>query len=76
MGSEKYMASPIDVLCDNQSAIELLKNAVCHKQAHWHKLPFHAQKKKEITIRYLQTSVMPADILTKALPKCGHLRGV
>jgi len=33
-------------------------------------------EKKEIAIHYLQTSLMSADILTKALPKCRHLRGV
>jgi len=31
-------------------------------------------EKKEITIYYLQTSMMPANSLTKTLSKCGHLR--
>jgi len=32
-------------------------------------------EKKEIAIRYLQTNLMPVDII-KALPRCGHLHGV
>jgi len=32
MGFEKYVTPPIDVSCDNQSAIELSKNAVYHKR--------------------------------------------
>jgi len=80
MDFKKYMASPIDVFCDNQSAIELSKNAVCHKRSKHIDVSYHFTRelveKKEITIRYLQISIMPADILTKALPKCGHLRSV
>jgi len=32
IGFEKYVASPIDMFCDNQSAIELSKNAVFHRR--------------------------------------------
>jgi len=31
MGFEKYVTSPINVFSDNQNAIKLSKNAVCHK---------------------------------------------
>jgi len=40
MSFEKYVASPIDALCDDPNAIELSKNAVCHKYS------------KHIDIRY------------------------
>jgi len=59
--------------------MELLKNAVCHKHSKHININYHfickLVKKKEIAIYYLQTSLMPADILTKA-PKYRHLRGV
>jgi len=80
MGFEKYVASPIDVFRNNQSTIELSKNTVCHKRSKHIDINYHFTRelveKKEMTIRYLQTNMMPTDILIKALPRCGHLRGV
>jgi len=80
MSFEKYVASPIDVFCNNQSAMELSKNAVCHKRSKHIDISYHFTRelveKKEITIRYLQTSLISTDILTKELPRCGHLRDV
>jgi len=80
MDFEKYVASPIDVFCDNQSAIELSKNAVCHKRSKYIDMSYYfireLVEKKEIAIRYLQISLMPADIFTKTLLRCGHLRGM
>jgi len=80
MGFEKYVRTPINVFCDNQSAIELSKNAVCHKRSKHIDISLHFTRQlvedKEIIIRYLQTDLMPADILTKTLPKCKHSRCV
>jgi len=80
MSFEKYVASPINMFCDNQNAIELSKNAVCHKYRKHIDISYHFTRelveKIEITIRYLQASIMPADILIKPLPKCGHLPSV
>jgi len=77
MGFEKYVRASINVFCDNQSAIELSKNAVCHKRSKHIDISLHFTGQlveyKEIIIRYLQTDLMPADILIKALPKCKHL---
>jgi len=79
MGFEKYVTSLIDMFCDNQCAMKLWKNAVCHKRSKHIDISHHFTRKlverKEITIRYLQISVMPADVLTKILPRCRHLRG-
>jgi len=33
-------------------------------------------EEKEIMIHYLQTNLMPADIFTKALPKCKYSYGI
>lgn len=80
MGFEKYVTPPISVFCDNQSAIELSKNAVFHKRSKHIDINFHFTcelvDKKEIVIHYLQTDSMLADILTKSLTKCKHDRCV
>ena len=80
MGFEKYVTPPINVFCDNQSAIELSKNAVFHKRSKHIDINFHFTRelvdKKEIVIHYLQTDSMLADILTKPLTKCKHDRCV
>jgi len=64
MGFEKYVASPIDVFCDNQSTIEMSKNAVCHKHSKHIDISYHFTrelvKKKEIAISYFQTNLLPA----------------
>ena len=76
MGFEKYTESPIDVFCDNQSAIELSKNAVYHKRSKHIDISIHYTRelveRKEIVITYLRTDFMPADILTKPLTKYKH----
>lgn len=76
MGFEKYVTSPIDVFCDNQSAIQLSKNAVFHKRSKHIDTCFHFVRelveRKEIVIHYLRTDLMLGDILTKLLTKCKH----
>jgi len=45
MGFEKYVTS-IDIFCDNHRAIELSKNAVCHKRSKYIDIsykPFYMQ---------------------------------
>src|SRR6187551_259815 len=76
MGFEKYAVGPINIYCDNQSAIELSKNAVFHKRSKHIDISFHYTRELvengEIVVEYLQTDYMPADILTKSLTKCKH----
>lgn len=76
MGFEKYVTSPIDVFCDNQSAIHLSKNAVYHKRSKHIDINFHFTRelveRKEIVIHYLQTELMLSDILTKSLTRYKH----
>ena len=73
IGFEKYFKSPIDVFCDNQSAIELSKNAAFHKRNKHIDICLHFTRElveqKEIVIHYLQNDCMPADILTKPLTR-------
>jgi len=76
MGLEEYVKSPITLFCDNQSAIELCKNAVLHKRSKHIDIAYHYTRelveKGEIKVVYLSTEFMIADILTKALPKIKH----
>lgn len=80
IGFEKYVEFPIHIYCDNQSAIELSKNAVLHKRSKHIDISFHFTRelveKKEIKVTYLRTDQMLADILTKPLPKIKHQRCV
>lgn len=76
----RFVENPVCVLCDNQSAIELAKNAVYHKRSKHIDIRFHFTRelveKNEIKIVYLRTDSMLADILTKALPKIKHERAI
>lgn len=76
IGFEKYVESPIYIFCDNQSTIELSKNAVLHKKSKHIDIRFHFTRelveRKEIEVTYLSTDQMLADILTKSLPKIKH----
>lgn len=78
MGFEKYVETPILIYCDNQSAIELSKNAILHKRSKHIDISFHFTRelveKKEIKVIYLRTDQMLADVLTKSLPKIKHQR--
>ena len=76
IGFEKYVKSPVKVYCDNQSAIELSKNAVFHKRSKHIDIAFHFTRelveKNEISISYLRSDFMPADVLTKPLTTYKH----
>lgn len=78
MGFEQFVKDSISVWCDNQSAIELSKNAVFHKRSKHIDISFHFTRelveKKVITIQYLRTELMIADILTKSLSKDKHFK--
>lgn len=76
MGFEKFVKDPIRVYCDNQSAIKLSKNAVFHKRSKHVDISFHFVRelveRGEISVKYLRTDLMLADILTKSQPKTKH----
>lgn len=64
------------VYCDNQSAIELNKNNVFHGQSKHVDIRYHYSRevrdKGEISISYLRSDEMIADLLTKSLTKAKH----
>ncbi|CAK9827765.1 Retrovirus-related Pol polyprotein from transposon TNT 1-94 [Anthophora retusa] len=76
MGFDKYVTKPIKILCDNQSAIKLAKDAIYHKRSKHIDIKYHFTRElieqKEITVEYIKTDSMIADIFTKALTKCKH----
>lgn len=80
MGFEKYVKDSIRIYCDNQSVIELSKNAVFHKQSKHIDISYHFTRElvenKEILINYLNTESMIADMLTKSLSKIKQQRCV
>jgi len=76
LGFDKFVKDS-NVYCDNQSAIKLFKNAIFYKRSKHIDISFHFTRlveKKVITIRYLYTELMIADILTKSLSKVKHLK--
>lgn len=66
----------IEIFNDSQSAQELSENPFNHERTKHIDIKRHAirdaVKKKQITLTYLSTKQMPADVLTKALPRVKH----
>jgi hypothetical protein len=63
---------PIPIKCDNQSAIELIKNPRFHQRTKHVDIRFHFirehQEAKEIEVAYISTNNQLADPFTKPLP--------
>lgn len=63
---------------DNQSAIALSANPIYHKRSKHIDIKYHFIRDviadNIITLKYLQTDLMPADLLTKGLSKEKHNR--
>ncbi|KAG2791857.1 hypothetical protein PC113_g25768 [Phytophthora cactorum] len=62
---------------DNQSCIKMTKNPVNHGRAKHIDIKYHhihdEVKRGEVKLEYCETSVMLADIMTKALPGPRHM---
>jgi hypothetical protein len=69
-------SKPIALLCDNKGAIDLAKNPEYHARSKHIDTRHHFIRErvadKSIHIEYINTDVMVADILTKALPRVKH----
>ncbi|GBP34379.1 Copia protein [Eumeta japonica] len=69
---KKLMDVPTVIYCDNQSAIKFAGNdSYCARSKHNNiRYHFHLEKvaNKEITLSYIGTQNMVADILTKTIP--------
>lgn len=72
--------SPVLLYNDNQSAQKLTENALFHKRTKHIDVKYHFVRsvvnKGLIEVKYLKTTDMPADILTKSLSSCKHYRFV
>lgn len=66
----------VKLFSDSQSAIQMAKNPVHHQRTKHIDIRYHFIREKlnnsVVSLEYLQTELMTADILTKALPKCKH----
>jgi len=66
----------IDIKCDNQSAIKLLKNPIFSVRSKHIDVVHHFARervqRKEVTFHYIPTSDMAADVMTKVLPLSKH----
>lgn len=76
VGVEHLVKGPTLIYCDNQSAIRLAKDSVHHDRSKHVDIRYHytrdMQREGRIEIKYLSTSEMAADILTKGLSKIKH----
>lgn len=66
----------IDINCDNQSAIKLLKNPIFSVRSKHIDVAHHFARervqRKEVMFHYIPTAEMAADIMTKVLPLSKH----
>lgn len=72
LGSQQG-ALAVKMHCDNQAALALMKNPVHHQRAKHIDVCHHFIQERvargELSVEYIPTKEMVADILTKALPK-------
>ncbi|RVW53763.1 Retrovirus-related Pol polyprotein from transposon TNT 1-94 [Vitis vinifera] len=66
-------SSPIELYCDNKSAIAIAQNPVQHGKTKHMNVKFHSIREAEnnslVKLHYCSTDVQLVDIMTKALPK-------
>jgi hypothetical protein len=66
------VVSPVQILCDNQSAIAVATNPIMSQRAKHIDLQYHFLRdrivRKEIALSYVSTKSNLADVLTKPLP--------
>lgn len=71
-------STPMLLYADNQSAIKLSENPRFHERTKHIDIRYHflrqAHENGQITVKYLATADMTADILTKSLPRDAHQR--
>ena len=73
IGQSQYYVPHIDMLCDNQSAIELSKNDIYHDRTKHIDLRYHfireCVQQQLFNVHYVPTAEQQADIFTKGLQK-------
>jgi len=64
---------PVELMCDNTAAIQFAKDPKFHRKTKHIKRRYHfvrdAIKEKEVALKYISTSKMLADPLTKPIPR-------
>ena len=77
LGELQIKTGPIQLYCDNQSAMAISKNPVQHYRTRHFKLNWHfvrqVQEAGEISVCFVRTALQDADMLTKALSVSTHL---
>ena len=67
------MNSPVEIFCDNQAALSLIKNPIMSQRSKHIDVIYHFTRervtRKEVQFAYCPTSSMIADCLTKAVPE-------
>jgi len=73
MHGDAHDIEGVKLYCDNQAALALMKNPVHHQRAKHIDVCHHFIQERiargELTVEYIPTDEMIADIFTKALPK-------
>lgn len=80
-GMKEEIIEPVEIYCDNTSAINVSKNYVMYTKTKHISIKYHYWRElvqdKEVRLEYVNTKEKIADILTTALPKDAfeYLRG-
>ena len=65
--------------CDNQAALQLLKNPVISQRSKHISVHYHLTRERvamgEVEFSYVESARNVADCMTKALPECDFVRG-
>ena len=76
LSSLDISVATVHILCDNQSAIKLLKNPIFSARSKHIDVAHHFARErvqsKEIAFYYVSTADMAADMMTKVLPYSKH----
>lgn len=76
IGFKSCIMNATEIYCNNQSAIELNKNQVFHGRSKHINIRYHFSReirdRGEISVNYLPSTKMVADICTKSLTKAKH----
>jgi len=79
-GELQVATKPIQLYCDNESAIAISKNPVQHFRTRHFKLTWHfvrqVQEMGDVAVNFVRTAMQDADMLTKALTTNMHLKAV
>jgi ATP sulfurylase len=67
------LGGPVNLMCDSQSAIMLMRNPVLHQSTKHIRIQAHFIREKyksgEINLRYVETRKQVADFLTKSMTR-------